>query len=250
MLDGMDTRRYAELVRRTSSMWWFPRVEAVGLPVPKTLHVPCEGLDLARLMDGETPDGYEEMLNSVRQAADTIRYPVFIRTDQTSAKHDGPKAYRCEGPGDLPTALFYTFDHAFMAGVNQFVRAVMVREWLDLRAGFSAFHGHRIAREFRVFANAGVERTCLHPYWPETAIEFWSEDEPDKWREVLKRQNTIDTYESAMLRVMARRAADECGHIHPAWSVDLAQRLDGSWVLIDMACAEVSYHPEPCKDRR
>lgn len=187
--------------------------------------------------DGEMP------VAAVRFAAETIGFPVFIRTDLASAKHDGPEAYRADRLGDIAQVLARTVGDNeikfWLHGPGPV--AFLVRQWLNLESTFSAFwgKGHRIAKEYRVFSD-GQRALCRHFYWPEEAIDGHNPSVPD-WRTCLERLAVLSDGEVALLEDLACRAAHAAGD--GSWSVDFAKDETGKWWLIDMAVAEESWHP-------
>lgn len=84
-------------MNRTSMLYWFDRVAAAGLPVPSTTIVPIAPETMkafwARVDGAEITD--ESVWAPFEAAARAQGFPCFLRTDLSSAKHDGPTAYRC-----------------------------------------------------------------------------------------------------------------------------------------------------------
>ena len=75
---------------KTSMSYWFPLIEAAGLPVPKTKFV--EMTDTCRRMIWDAFDGKnsgdvttEPFFARIAEAASEMGYPCFLRTDHTSA---------------------------------------------------------------------------------------------------------------------------------------------------------------------
>ena len=137
--------------------------------------------------------------------------------------------------------------------------AIVFRKWLDLDAGFIAFDGLPINVEARLFINHGVVQ-CVHPYWPEDAIESWWNSKKifethfntklpfqinDSWKEILESQNDIVLQSTSILEKYAKLIIDRMGN--DFWSIDFALGRDGKWYLIDCAAGEVSYHYPNCK---
>lgn len=189
------------------------------------------------MLDGEAA---EYGLDALLTAGERLGYPVFLRTDLSSAKHEGPDAYKVEGPDDWPSRVWRTIEDNAMKDL--WPSAFLVREWLDLEAPFVAFGGHPIANEWRVFAS-GDRVHCHHFYWPEEAISYFPGEEPEHWQEQLREMSyRVMPYS---LRVKAKTAAQLCPE-GKAWSVDFAKDKAGDWWLIDMAEAKASWHPDDC----
>lgn len=223
-----------------SARHWLPRLAAAGISVPDTVIMPYDHRAVVAMMEGADDDrAWGDLLVRCRDAAPTVGWPVFVRTDLASAKHDGPASYRADGPEDLPRVLSFTVEDSevkFWPG-GPTPSAILLRRWLDLDAPFRAFGGHPIAREWRLFASPdGV--ACSHFYWPADAIL-----DPDRphW-EFLLAGLAADT-PTVDLRGLAVRAAAACPEV-PAWSIDFAADVHGTWHLIDMAPADLSWHPE------
>lgn len=240
----------------SSALYWLPRVtRAMSGVVPPTVTVEYDHRNELLALFGEKYDDAltMQLLGRLREAAEHIGYPVFIRTDQASAKHDGPTAYLARGEADLLHVVRRTVEDMEMkfgfGGPTP--RAFLVRKYLTLNASFSAFgqegRRHPIAREWRYFANQeGV--ACRHFYWPAEAIsEAHSPTELVlDWRHRLAiLADPLSKDEDEALARLAHLAASVCPDA-PAWSVDFAQDQDGKWWLIDMAHAAQSWHPDGC----
>ena len=241
----------AEIEELNSALYWLPKVLDVA-PVPRTKIVKYDHMKAVLWLEGV--DGGDAPLEALRDVADAMGYPLFLRTDLSSAKHEGPLAYKVASPGDIEHAFARTVeDNEMKFWLSPIApKAILLREWLDLKFAFTAFGGHRIAREFRVFVKYG-EVACKHFYWPADAIEgnfheretedMWMADgpEPPRWREGLKSLSVLSAGESSYLGTMSVLAAMRCD-AHPFWSVDWAQDIGGKWWLIDMAVGERSEH--------
>ncbi len=235
----------------SSALYWYPRLW--GLPTPRTAIALYDHQESIGALEGEESD-YELPVSEVQALAAEVGYPVFIRTDMASAKHDGPAAYRADGPEDIDGVLWATVEDnemKFWLGVES-PRAFLIREWIDVQHSFKAFGGftdsaklaggHPIGQEWRLFANGKTKSVeCEHYYWPEESMRFYGTDEPKDWK-----QKLADLAAQGFppeLNDWAITAARRCWH-HPTWSVDFALDEAGKWWLIDMAIAEQSWHPE------
>lgn len=249
-------------MNKNSALIWLPKLLSSGLPTPKTLVViynhrnavaSLEAVDEAvyeatvKSINGE--DG-KEVINyilsveeSVWGACQKIGLPAFIRTDLSSAKHDGPRAYKVITKSDLSRVLRCTIEDNEMKFWldSDGPMAVLVREWVDLESPFSAFGGHPINNEWRFFADPEKVH-CFHPYWPESTIRFYDVVEPGNWRGMLKELHIVpENIEE--LKILAIQAASLFGR---KCSVDIAKDKTGKWWIIDMATAEDSYHWPEC----
>lgn len=226
-----------------SSLYWLPRIQVAGLPIPRTMVVPFAYRELTQIFDGISSPEFLRLLASVEDAAaGVIGFPAFFRTDVSSAKHAGPRAYLARTRDDIGQLVFATMeDHEMKFMVGPDPRAFLVREFLDLDSPFTAFRGMPINREWRIFADC--ERViCEHPYWPAEAIET-KHGLPADWRELLAELHEPPA-EMCDLRLMAVRAAMALDG--KAWSVDFARDRAGKWWLIDMAPMAVSWHWPGC----
>jgi len=192
------------------------------------------------IFDGEHSDEFDRLSAAVMDAAKEIGFPVFIRTDLTSAKHSGPRAYKIEVDGENEPIARTLEDTEMKTWLErEGSQAFLVREFLDLKAPFTAFQGLPIAREFRFFADENGVR-CHHGYWPPETIE---DHRPscDDWRTKLDLMQERPPEE---LWDMAIRAAKACGG--GLWSVDFCENVNGKWYLPDMATAADSFHWPGC----
>ncbi len=229
-------------MNRNSALIWLPAIHAAGLPVPKTIIVPYKHHECIGIFDGEKSEEFERLVVSVMDAGRRIGFPVFIRTDLSSAKHSGPKAYKIEADGQSQP-VFETLEDNEMKFFmeREGPLAFLVREFVSLEAPFTAFRDLPIAREFRFFANAETVH-CWHPYWPAETIE---ENRPSiaTWRDALAELHCAPKVPE--LWYMAVAAAKACGG--GDWSVDFCRDVNGKWWLSDMAVAEDSYHWPECE---
>ena len=230
-------------MNRNSALIWFPAIEAAGLPVPRTIMVPYSHRDILPIFDGEAVPEFIRLQAEVEKAALEIGVPAFLRTDLCSAKHSGPRSYLISNAAACGQQVFETLEDVEMKFFmeREGPQTMMVREFLDLDATFTAFHGLPIAREWRIFAD-GEHVICRHPYWPEEALEGHV-TEPG-WEAQLAALHVWP--EGAGLEAMAVTAAKTCGGA--AWSVDFARDKGGKWWLIDMALSGDSYHWPGCEN--
>lgn len=224
-----------------SAMIWLPSVTAANLPIPTTELVRFDNATMwCEIGEGDGPGDPIDWPAMVA-AATRIGFPCFVRTDLSSAKHNGPTDYRCGSAEDVVRIVRASFYDNCMKDL--FPTAILFRQWLDLDATFRAFgwgeEGHPIAREWRIFADKDGVR-CRHFYWPAEAIDDHDPTEPD-WRDRLAALAVIEPDEMAALDTMAVAAV---ATLDGEWSVDFARDKAGKWWLIDMATARSSWHPE------
>lgn len=85
----------------SSMLSWFHKISDV-LPVPKTNTMRIsteEAYEVIGLLDGN--DISESLLWKIKEAANKIGYPLFLRSDQGSAKHDYMRSCHVAGEGEL-----------------------------------------------------------------------------------------------------------------------------------------------------
>jgi hypothetical protein len=229
----------------TRLSYWFPKLEAAGLPVPRTILVKAtdeELEDLYNLLDGKEPEGISDaFIMRLQDAVMKIGTPCFLRTDHTSAKHEWEKT--CY----LPHADHDTIEcHVariieFWECVNMFAPACdiwAVREFLPtLPVGVCRGYGNMpICREFRFFVREGKIR-CWHPYWPLKALEQGKAEYIE----------AFDYEAFCKLDLQICQLAVEAGKaVSGDWSIDLLETQKG-WFVTDMAEADKSFHWEGCE---
>lgn len=223
---------------KNSLLYWFPKIAELPIDMPKTKWV--EAPNLYSILDGK---GFSKAIGQqMVETAESIGYPLFLRTDLVSYKHAWLKSCYVEKPEDLFQHIFNIVEFNAMISMGDADPIALVfREYIPLESIFTAFNGMPVAKERRYFINEG-QALCHHAYWVEGAIEehFRQPSVPD-WRERLAKLNHESLAEKNLLIALA----DEVGSVMPGyWSVDFALARDGRWLLIDMAGGERSWHPE------
>ena len=234
---------------KTSMSYWFPLIEAAGLPVPKTKFI--EMTDTCRRMIWDAFDGKrsgdvatEPFFAKIAGAANEMGYPCFLRTDQTSAKHSWKRSCYLESSSDITSHVFEITEFSECAGFMGIPWDTWtVREFLPtIPYGICPRYGDfPVCKEFRLFVNEG-DVQCFHPYWPLSALQDggWEvdADEATAYADLC----SVDYDTLIHLKNLASRAGVACGG---SWSVDLLETERG-WVLTDMAEAHKSFHWEDC----
>ncbi len=231
-------------MNRNSALIWLPKIEALGLPTPKTIMVSYDHNEfVAALECGDYIDP-KPIYAAVIKACEKIGWPCFVRTDLASAKHKGPCAYLADNPASVPLVICRTVEDNEMKfwpyNHHEPPEAFLVREFLILDYMFTAFHDLPIAREWRFFSD-GKKVLCAHPYWPIEAFENWQINYRG-WEKVLAEHHK-KPLEFYYLSELAMKAARACGG---EWSIDFAADCIGNWFLIDMATAQDSWHWPGC----
>lgn len=232
-----ETRR----IDRTCMSFWFPQLEAAGLPVPRTIMVPMSHeafRDVFRVFDGEEMQGdAEPFFEAIKKAANEIGYPCFLRTGQTSAKHSWERSCFLPSADAITAHVIEIIEYSECVSLIGLpcnvwaVREMLPTKPLGVCPGFGNMP---LCREFRFFVDGGEVR-CWHPYWPKEAIEQGDGD-PALYDALA----STEGYEQAFS--LAHKAARA---VPGAWSVDVLDTERG-WYITDMAEAEKSYHAEDC----
>lgn len=224
----LDPKERFKLAEESSLLKWFPVIEKLDIPVPKTFIV-------------KVPTAPE----TIKDVAQKMGYPLFMKTDLIAGKHDWDDTCFVEKAEYLDgniLNLVSELEITDMEAGSPF-NALIFREYIELDSKFRAFMGMPVARERRYFINEG-QILCHHPYWIESAIRFWrNTKEPRNWKDLLKDINTESKAEIDMLTQYAQMVADVFAD---DWAVDFAHSKDGVWYLIDMQRSQISWHPD-CK---
>lgn len=231
---------------KNSMFYWWPKVKDLGVPMPKTILIRHEDAFKGKLsydpLDGKPDPAFDEMLKGVKKAAKEIDYPVFIRSDQTSNKHDWKNSCYVESEDQLGSHVINILEMTAMTMFGLSFMGVAVREFLELVWCFrSHYGGMPVAREFRIFVRDG-ELECWHPYWPPRAIQ---DPTIENWYEVLKKLQTLNDADLEHITELAETIGKA---VEGYWSIDLCQTKSGVWYMTDMALGENSYHWSTCSN--
>lgn len=232
---------------KSSLLYWFPKIQDLGIPVPRTEIVEIPFKIFCDWMDSMFNEGHIDVLGSergsaIKEAADKTGYPLFLRTDLASGKHQWKATCYVEKEEELPLHLWNVVEFNFIADIWGLpCEALVFREFIPLDSGFTAFNGLPISRERRYFVRDGIVE-CHHPYWIEDAIaEGYPPPNNKDWRQLLTVLNQETPDEFGILGPYAASVGKILGGY---WSVDFAMSQDGIWYLLDMAVGEESWHPE------
>ena len=223
--------------------YWLPKLEAAGLPVPRTTLVPMSRAafrDVFNVFDGKPlEDPANEFLQELGAAAAEIGYPVFLRTGMTSGKHSWSRTCYLAYPERLLSHVASLIEFSeCVSFVGLPCSWWAVRELLPTMplAACPNYDGMPVCREFRCFVLDGAVR-CLHPYWPTEALERGGVANAAQVAERLS-----ECFDEEEVRALAARAGAAVGG---AWSVDVLETERG-WFVTDMAEAEKSWHWPGC----
>ena len=223
---------------KNSMFYWYPIVQKCGILSPKTILVPFKGKLEYKIFDGKKSKAFGIFVSRLEIEADKIGYPLFMRTDETSNKHEWKASCYVESKEQIHGHLLNILEMIEMSMGLGF-KGVALREFLQLETTFTSHNGMPVAKEFRLFVRNG-KLECLHPYWPKASIHT---KEPD-WEKKIDQLRilTIDDL-NAILKQLNKFGAE----LPEYWSVDFCKTTKGEWYLTDMAVGKDSYHWSTCE---
>lgn len=227
--------------------YWLPKIEAAGLPTPKTimLEMPDDAVrDLWRTFDQEMPEGaWPAFVESAKIEADKIGTPLFLRSAYFSGKHEWDRTCMVRERDKLGEHMSNIAYMSECFGVGMGTVRISWKTWAlrellpTMPVGLCPNYDNMpVCKEFRFFAEDG-KVLCWHPYWPRFSLERGGCELSDDAFTALSTPDNLPG-----LIAMAETASRVCGG---AWSVDLLETKRG-WFLTDMATAETSWHWEDC----
>ncbi|MDF2434873.1 MAG: hypothetical protein JWP44_4504 [Mucilaginibacter sp.] len=225
-------------IDRTCISYWFPVIEANGIPVPKTRVIRTDA-PLWNLLDGEPVPGLDAFLEQLRGAIkDVGGPPAFLRTGHTSGKHDWRRTCYYAGEHLLEYHVFCLVEYSHLVDLMGLPTDVWVaRELLPTEPAFIAFNGMPITRERRYFVRNGVI-IDHHPYWPPNAFDRTEITVPD-WQDrlaAISQESPEEVQELTDLSTRVSRLLDGF------WSVDWLWVPSRGWICTDMAEGDRSWH--------
>jgi len=227
----------------SSMNFWYPLIKNLNIPMPKTeIPVTKSFWAWVGILDEIDPLS-EEDKQAIRDAAVKVGgYPVFMRSDYCSGKHDFERTCYVKDEKHVISQIWGLVEDNCCKDLM--MESIIIREYIQPASKFKAFSGLPIAPERRYFVRDG-DVVCHHPYWPEDAILFWqsTKPEPKGWQVKLAEMNSESEEEIILLSGYAEQIVQVLGD---KWSIDFMLGRDGIWYMIDMALAEQSFHP-PCK---
>lgn len=230
---------------RTCISYWLPKLQAAGIPTPRTEIIPCD-FDLSLLLDGKTPEGFDDWLGVLSDAVFRMGTPCFLRTGQGSGKHNWRNtcyvADRAKLASHVASLVEWSHTVDFL-GLPHDVWAV--REMLPTSpvAVLDAYGNMPLVPEWRGFVRDG-KVVCVHFYWPAKAICQGFRSEPPNIGDIIEQSRCGGWIAPEATRLLdaAAIAFDGDG----AWSVDVLQTRRGYFVT-DMAEAARSWHWPGCE---
>jgi hypothetical protein len=229
----------------TNLAYWFPKLEAAGVPVPRTILVHTDA-DLAYLLDGQEPPGYADFHAALKAAVEEIGTPCFLRTGYISGKHEWERTCYLDFPEDMWWHVQALVEESALVDIMGLpTNDWAVRELIKTAPLFRCrrYANFPVTREFRVFIRDD-EIEHVQPYWPPDAVEEGKPDRDD-WRELLAAAANEEDIEKDGFGPYTL-AGWACGAVGGGyWSVDCLQDRDGKWWVTDMAEGDRSFRYEP-----
>jgi hypothetical protein len=226
---------------KTSLSFWFPKLQAAGLPVPRTLRLvmPRECRDaMFGAMDGKEAGDVTQFRDAVAAAGDEVGWPCFLRTDHTSGKHQWKDTCFLPDKDSIMQHVWNIVEYSELADLMGLPwDAWAVRELLPtIPLGICRKYGDMpVCREFRFFVEDGNAQ-CAHPYWPRSSLDQGGWDGDDRrYRDLCSMPHEVG--------LLAARVSQA---IEGAWSVDILETKRG-WYVTDLAEAHKSYHWPECE---
>jgi len=216
--------------------FWYPILERIGMRTPKTklFHAPKE---IGHIVDGEETADFRALEASVMAAKLGFGGEAFLRTGQTSNKHDWRDTCHLTDKSNVGAHIARLVEFSMMVDLPYTTWAV--REMIPTTPLATAFAGMPIAQEVRLFISGG-KVVCSHPYWAAEAFD----NQKGVTAEQVKQLNTKP--DMVELTKMAEYVS---ARFDGSWSVDFMQDSKGDWWLTDMALASSSYHYPDCPNK-
>lgn len=238
-----------EIKSKSSLLYWYPKVNGLGIPKPKTEVIKLTENEKEGYYKGEGDCfGLDRLEKEVKRTVEeNFSLPIFLRTDEFSNKYLWKKSCYIDNLDNLKENLFEIICGGKLADIMGLpIEAIVVREFIPMDTKFHAFHGEMpINPERRYFIKDGKVQ-CHHPYWIEDAIEKGTPKNklPANWRKIIREINAEAKDEVDILRGYSLIIASIMENY---WSIDFCKAKDGKWFLIDMAEGEKSWHPFNCQ---
>jgi hypothetical protein len=232
------------MTQENSLMYWYPKLHGTETLTPQTIIVELKNKEqLLEVCDGNfkvLESQWEEILAATKR----IGFPLFMRTDEFSGKHNWKNTCFVEKEEDLRQHIATLVEESYMAHILGLpLRALVFRKYIPMKNLFKAFHGEMpVNPEVRFFFK-DKKVQCWHWYWIEDAIEQGTRSGlPDNWKEIIT--NEKKGLSEQEINELTRQVNKVAQNFKGYWSIDFCKSAKGEWILIDMALGEKSWHPE------
>lgn len=245
---------------RNDAAYWWPLLSEIAtknyIPVPETIMISTD-INLIETIEGPWPAGWKEFLRDIRKAAQAVGTPCFLRTGQTSGKHNWSQTCFIDSLAVFPAHIRAIVEFSEMIGIIGLpTKTWLVRKLIETESAFRipAYCHMPINKERRYFVSKG-QVIAHRPYWPPDVVERDDPDMaavtqrglPEDWRELLAHISEEGEDEICVLSHFSRVIS---ARFDGAWSIDFLQGVDGAWYCIDMALAAASWGcPEQLKGK-
>jgi len=236
---------------RSSMLYWHPKIGDLDIPQPATMIMNVGHVSEKNWCDFIDGKGIPFDVEMLRRICLNMGYPVFVRTDQASGKHDWKNSCFIEKEAKLLGNLRNIIEFSFMADiVGLSIQALVVRKYIPMANLFTAFYGDMpVNPEIRCFVENGSVQ-CWHWYWVEEAIAESKPPSVKNWKKILDAtQRTLKTTDLQQVLCFAEIVAKKFKN-DGYWSVDFCKSQGGPWILIDMAEGARSWHLATCPKRK
>jgi hypothetical protein len=213
--------------------FWYPILRDIGMRTPATKLFYADKV-IGHIVDGREVAEFNELVDRIEQAQSGFGGEAFLRTGQTSNKHEWSSTCHLKEESQVKDHLARLIEFSMMVDLPYSTFAV--REMIDTNPITVAFRGMPIAREIRLFASKG-KLICAHPYWPAEAFK----NQPVTKQQLAELHTIPDLQELTLMTEYISR------HFSKAWSIDFLQDREGNWWVTDMALASTSYHWRGCE---
>lgn len=237
----MNIEERIKNMKLSSMFYWYPIIKTIPIPQPKTEMYKFTEKEFKIIQhdEGIPVSIYENCLS----LAEKIGFPLFMRTDNSSCKHEWKRTCYVPSKEELKRHIFDLLEYSSMQGWMSYVdTGLAFREFIPLMTKFTAFAGDfPINKERRYFIKDRLVQ-CHHPYWYPKAIEGHTKQK--NWNSIVDSLN----YENDSEIKFLTHCAEQVGSILDGyWSVDFAMSKTGIWYLFDMATGDESFHWLECK---
>ena len=243
--------------KKNCMSYWFPKLAKTGVPFPQTAMADMNKIDdnfnkaMVKLFwmkkindkDRKTFSSFRRLLEHM--VTRMGGYPVFIRTGQTSHKHQWNQTCYVDQKSTLMKNVQAIAEYSIMSSIDPKkafpFNIWAVRKMIPTSPIFSAFGGKMpITKEMRFFIRDG-KIECMHAYWPKEAIKGFTKDKD--WKKKLKTMDTLSNDDIVSLKKSTLKVARV---FKGYWSIDWLKSKSGKWYAIDMATGKDSYHWKGC----
>lgn len=237
--------------------YWFPKIHEAGLPVPRTEIVTIghdASRELARCLEGgEMTMASLDAVSKIEAAVKLMGRPCFLRTGQTSGKHEWNRTCFIDHDADVRSHILAIIEYSELAGLFGLPSDVWaVREMLPTQPIMvcDRYGMMPVCREFRFFVSDG-RVLCRHPYWPLESLVDGMKECPANLRDIYralssKRIFSRDSGFADPMEEPTLLAAKAGMAVGGSWSVDVLDTQRG-WFVTDMAVASDSWHWPGCE---